>query len=108
MSKIGLFYGSSTSHTDYVAYDIYDTITAQLGADAIAIHNVGSTELSEMLGYDYLILGIPTWDIGQLQADGSVRLSRRMRGAVSIEILRSEISNAMSETGDSNVVAMSE
>jgi flavodoxin long chain len=73
MSKIGLFYGSSTSHTDYVAYDIYDTIEAQLGADAIAIHNVGSTDLSEMLGYNFLILGIPTWDIGQLQVDWDIK-----------------------------------
>ena len=75
MSKIGLFYGSSTSHTDYVAYDIQSTIAAQLGADAIAIHNVGNTDLSEMLGYSFLILGIPTWDIGQLQADWDIKWS---------------------------------
>jgi flavodoxin I len=75
MSKIGLYYGSSTSQTEYVAYDIRDTIEAQLGSDAITIHNVGNSDLSEMLGYSYLILGIPTWDIGQLQADWDIKLA---------------------------------
>lgn len=73
MSKIGLFYGSSTSQTEYVAYDIRDMIQARLGPDAITIHNVGNTDLSEMLAYSYLIFGIPTWDIGQLQVDWDVK-----------------------------------
>lgn len=71
MAKIGLFYGSSTSRTEYVAYDIRDMINARLGPDAVAIHNVGSGDggIRDMLNYPYLILGIPTWDIGQLQVD---------------------------------------
>lgn len=73
MSKIGLFYGSDTSHTESVAYDIYDTIVARLGEDVIDIHKVGSVELQDMLRYDYLILGIPTWDIGELQADWDIK-----------------------------------
>ena len=75
MAQIGLFFGSSTSKTETVAYDIYDMITAKLGADAVAIHNIGSVALSTMLQYDYLILGIPTWDIGQLQADWDIKWS---------------------------------
>lgn len=73
MTAIGLFFGSSTSMTEYVAYDIRDTIEARLGADVIAIHNVGNTDLDKMLEYDDLILGIPTWDIGQLQADWDIK-----------------------------------
>lgn len=74
MAKIGLFYGSSTSRTEYVASDIHDAIEAQLGADTVDIFDIGLTDVSEMLKYDYLILGIPTWDIGQLQADWDIKL----------------------------------
>ena len=73
MTRIGLFFGSSTSITEYVAYDIRDTIVARLGKDSISIHNVGNTDLIKMLDYDNLILGIPTWDIGQLQADWDIK-----------------------------------
>lgn len=73
MSRIGLFYGSSTSQTEYVAYDLRDTLAARLGSDEITIHNVGNTHLSQMPAYPCLILGIPTWDIGQLQADWDVK-----------------------------------
>ncbi|MBZ0292362.1 MAG: flavodoxin [Anaerolineae bacterium] len=73
MSKIGLFYGSSTSQTEYVAYDIRDMIDAQLGPDTVMVHNVGSSDMHEMLDYTDLILGIPTWDIGQLQVDWDIK-----------------------------------
>lgn len=72
MSRIGLFYGSSTSQTEYVAYDIRDMIDARLGPDTVAFFNVGNSDISEMREYTYLILGIPTWDIGQLQADWDI------------------------------------
>ncbi|GIL08991.1 MAG: flavodoxin [Chloroflexota bacterium] len=73
MAKIGVFYGSSTSQTEYVAYDIHDTIEARLGPDTVAVHNIGSSDISEMLKYTDLILGIPTWDIGQLQVDWDMK-----------------------------------
>lgn len=73
MSRIGLFYGSSTSNTDNIAYEIADLIQVRFGPDSIDIHNVGSSDLSEMLNYSYLILGIPTWDIGELQADWDIK-----------------------------------
>jgi flavodoxin long chain len=73
MAKIGVFFGSSTSQTEYVAYDIRDMIDAQLGPDTVTIHNVGSSDLHEMLDYTDLILGIPTWDIGQLQVDWDIK-----------------------------------
>lgn len=74
MAQIGLFYGSSTSQTEYVAYDIRDMINARLGSQAVAVYNVGSSELDRMLDYDCLILGIPTWDIGELQVDWDIKL----------------------------------
>jgi len=72
MMKIGLFYGSSTNNTEYIAFDIRDMVDAQLGAESVELHNVGRAELGEMLAYDHLILGIPTWDIGELQADWDI------------------------------------
>lgn len=73
MSKIGLFYGSSTSQTESVAYDIHDIVNARFGPDTVAIYNVGNTDMSKMLDYSDLILGIPTWDIGQLQVDWDIK-----------------------------------
>lgn len=71
--KIGLFYGSSTSNTEYVAYDLQEIINNLL-EDAVDIHNIGSTKIEEMQPYRYLIFGIPTWDIGELQADWEIFL----------------------------------
>ena len=73
MTRIGLFFGSSTSQTEYVAYEMRDAIEALLGEETVAIYNVGSTDMSQMLNYDHLILGIPTWDIGELQADWDIK-----------------------------------
>lgn len=73
MNKIVLFYGSSTSQTEYVAYDIRDMIAARLGPDTVAIYNIGNTDFSEMQPSTCLILGIPTWDIGQLQVDWDMK-----------------------------------
>lgn len=72
MAAIGLFYGSSTSHTEYIAYDLRDMLNNQLGSEMVDIHNVGSISLEHMTDYDYLILGIPTWDIGKLQSDWDI------------------------------------
>lgn len=63
--KIGLFYGSSTCYTEFVA----EKIQAMIGGDKLAIHNIASTPIDVMLDYDFLIFGIPTWDYGELQED---------------------------------------
>lgn len=69
--KIGLFYGSSTSHTEYVAYEIQEAIN-NLIADCVDVHNIGHSKAEQLEAYPYLILGIPTWDIGELQADWDI------------------------------------
>lgn len=63
--KIGLFYGSSTCYTEMVAEKIRECI----GADFISLHNIKQTPYSQMNDYDMLILGISTWDFGELQED---------------------------------------
>lgn len=67
LMKIGLFYGSSTCYTEMAA----EKIRAIIGEDLLDIHNVKETPLSKMNEYDFLILGISTWDFGELQEDWS-------------------------------------
>jgi len=62
---IGLFYGSSTCYTEMVA----EKIQSLLGAELISLHNLKSTPVTAMADYDALILGISTWDFGEIQED---------------------------------------
>jgi flavodoxin II len=64
-APIGLFYGSSTCYTEIAAERIRDC----LGSDQVDLFNIADTPVQAMAGYDYLILGIPTWDYGELQED---------------------------------------
>ncbi|WP_428771448.1 flavodoxin FldB [Vibrio sp.] len=63
--KIGLFYGSTTCYTEMTA----EKMQAILGADLVDLHNVKESPLSLMADYDLLILGISTWDFGEIQED---------------------------------------
>tara|TARA_B100000780_G_scaffold56583_1_gene35778 strand:- start:17048 stop:17602 length:555 start_codon:yes stop_codon:yes gene_type:complete len=67
--KIGLFYGSTTCYTEMAGEKIRDAIDLILGSGAVTMHNVAFDSLHLMANYDYLILGIPTWDYGELQED---------------------------------------
>lgn len=37
--------------------------------DLVTVHNIADVPVTKMLDYDYLIVGCPTWNIGQLQDD---------------------------------------
>lgn len=63
--KIGLFYGSTTCYTEIVAEKIQETI----GSELVELHNIKDIPLSNCLDYDFIILGISTWDYGELQED---------------------------------------
>ncbi|WP_159566059.1 flavodoxin FldB [Budvicia diplopodorum] len=63
--KIGLFYGSSTCYTEMAAEKIRDT----LGEELVVLHNIKDDSVALMEAYPVLILGIPTWDFGELQED---------------------------------------
>jgi len=62
---IGLFYGSSTCYTEMVA----EKIQALLGTDHISLHNLKQTPIQQMADYPILMLGISTWDFGEIQED---------------------------------------
>ncbi|WP_111977657.1 flavodoxin FldB [Algibacillus agarilyticus] len=63
--KIGLFYGSTTCYTEMTA----EKIQAFIGHDIVDIFNIKDTPLSKTSEYEILILGISTWDFGELQED---------------------------------------
>lgn len=65
--KIGLFYGSSTCYTEMAS----EKIRTLIGEDLIDIYNIKDTPVSTLQDYDFLILGISTWDFGEIQEDWS-------------------------------------
>ena len=66
MSKIGLFYGSTTRKTESAA----EMIQKEFGGESIVtLYEVSEVEDSDFDQYQNIIIGSPTWDIGQLQAD---------------------------------------
>ncbi len=62
---IGLFYGSSTCYTEMAGEKIRDVI----GAARVDMFNIADTPIVECQFYHCLIMGIPTWDYGELQED---------------------------------------
>lgn len=66
MSKIGLFYGTQTGNTEMVA----ETLQKKLGGDSIVtLHDIADADVSDFEAYQYIIIGCPTWNIGELQSD---------------------------------------
>ncbi len=70
--QIGLYYGSTTGVTEKVAFDI-QSLWESMQGDKLAPINIGRVnDLSTLLEFDYLILGVPTWNIGKLQDDWDI------------------------------------
>jgi flavodoxin I len=66
MSKVGLFFGTQTGKTEYIA----ESIQKEFGGDSVVtLHDVADSEKSDFEGYQYIIVGCPTWNIGELQSD---------------------------------------
>jgi flavodoxin I len=65
MSKVGIFYGSSTGNTEMVAEKLQKIFTDKV-AD---LHNVDSATEKDLEKYPYIILGTSTWGIGDMQDD---------------------------------------
>ncbi|BFM16869.1 flavodoxin FldA [Maricurvus nonylphenolicus] len=65
MSKIGLFFGSDEGNTEGVSYRIQQ----RLGEDVVDVMDIADVTQLDFANYDKIILGIPTWDFGQIQSD---------------------------------------
>lgn len=68
MKKIGIFYGSSTGNTEFIA----DRIQAILGENVADVSNIDSVDIEDINQYKYLIFGTSTWGVGNLQDDWEV------------------------------------
>ena len=81
--KIALFYGSSTCYTEIAAEHIAAVLGApslpngksggqsggQPGIYQVELFNIATTPIAHAEHYRQIILGIPTWDYGELQED---------------------------------------
>jgi flavodoxin I len=65
LKQAGIFYGSSSGKTETIAARIQE----KLGTDKADLKDVGESTPEDLLGYEFLILGIPTWGIGRIQED---------------------------------------
>lgn len=65
MAQIGLFFGSDEGNTERVAY----RIQKRLGDDVVNVRDIADVTQLDFADYDKIILGIPTWDFGQIQSD---------------------------------------
>jgi len=63
--NIGLFYGSTTCYTEIAA----EKIQAAFNNYSVELYNIKDTPLTELANFDIIILGISTWDYGELQED---------------------------------------
>ncbi|MDB9375460.1 flavodoxin FldA [Nodularia sphaerocarpa] len=63
--KIGLFYGTQTGKTESAAEIIRD----QFGGDVVTLHDISQADTADFDDYECLIIGCPTWNIGELQSD---------------------------------------
>ncbi len=66
MAKIGLFYGTQTGYTQTAA----EMIQKEFGGEGIVeLYDISKVEPSDFEQYANIIIGSPTWNVGQLQDD---------------------------------------
>lgn len=65
MSKVGLFYGSSSGNTKGVA----ELIAQRMGIDKNDVVDIAKATAEQLMDYDVLVLGSSTWGLGDLQDD---------------------------------------
>ena len=66
MAKVGLFYGSTTGKTSDAAEQIQEALG---GDDVVDLKDIADADAAALDEYEYLIIGCPTWNIGELQDD---------------------------------------
>ncbi len=64
-AKIALFYGTQTGNTQ----DAAEEIQKALGSNQVNLIDISSASPEDFQPYECLIIGCPTWNIGELQAD---------------------------------------
>lgn len=74
MSKIGIFFGTDTGNTRRIAKDIHSLLGVDIAAKPV---NIRTAKVEDLLHYECLILGTPTYGEGELPglATGSTTAS---------------------------------
>lgn len=67
--SVAIIFGSTTGHTE----DLAHRIAGELGPEVEAVRDIYATSVEQMLEYETLIIGAPTWHHGQLQSDWAER-----------------------------------
>jgi len=65
--KIGIFWGSSTDNTTTATEFMKEYL--EMNDHEVEIHNIADADVEKILEYDNIIIGCPTWHIGELQED---------------------------------------
>jgi flavodoxin I len=63
--KIGLFFGSEEGNTEHIAYRIQQ----RFGIEVVDVYDIADATQLDFIAYSHIILGISTWDFGQIQSD---------------------------------------
>jgi len=71
VSTIGVFFGSDDGNTERVAGLIQQRLQSILErhAQTVDLHDIADVTQLDFYNYQHIILGIPTWDFGQIQSD---------------------------------------
>tara|TARA_Y100001970_G_C13753374_1_gene612121 strand:- start:73 stop:588 length:516 start_codon:yes stop_codon:yes gene_type:complete len=67
MKKIGIFWGSSTDNTTTATEFMKEYL--EMNDYEVEIFNVADEDVEKILEFDNIIIGCPTWHIGELQED---------------------------------------
>ena len=66
MAKIGLFFGTQTGNTQTIAEQIQKEFG---GESAVELIDIADASPEDFEAYECVIVGCPTWNIGELQSD---------------------------------------
>ncbi len=62
--KAALIYGSCTGRTEYVAEQIVESLRPEIEVELVDVYKIKPKNLAD---WDFIICGIPTWDVGELE-----------------------------------------
>jgi flavodoxin I len=68
MKKLGLFYGSDSSNTEDASNEMAEQLQ-QAGHEVEVIEVINRMDPTRLNEFENVIVGCPTWDIGELQSD---------------------------------------
>lgn len=66
MTTIGLFFGTQTGNTETIAEQIQEELG---GESVVTLYDISDATPDNFEAYELIIVGCPTWNIGELQAD---------------------------------------